>query len=928
MIILTNKTAKFSRNKITSIAIAIFLMLSMTASLMLVPSASAHTPPINVPTDAYVVCAPGIVGVGQYTTIVVFLDRYSPTNGGNVGQLLPGFLLNITQPDGSTVIIGPWTCSSAVASDFKTFVPTQAGTYKIVFSWPGATIQPSLAVPTSVDIGDYMEGSTSAPATLVVTQTPVPNWPEPPLPTSYWTTPINSQDRTWSPLASNWLKGTWLNNGYQDEGIAPTTAHVLWTEPITASSPSSPGYAGGIADGRWPGISNNINDYETPWSAPIIMNGVIYYNAPATAQSDRYGYYAVSLYTGQELWYKNGTDNGLNNPYTVATGYTLSESYPTLTEGQLYHYASVNGVGVASYLIMVQGTTWYFLDPATGNLILTLIHVPSGTAATDQDGDLLLYSYNSATGNLLCWNSSQAIPPLGPVGTNQQQWKMREGAVIDAVNDTSWTTAGISTGITANEILPRSGYTMNVTLPTGLSSTGMTILENDQHVPKEIFAPQISGISFPAATTVYGSIGGTITTDTIPIWLATINEHATTYSPFPNETNTQNNNLGFTATLVYNKTITVPLPGMNYTWLLSPVSYDAQVFFVVCQQTTQRWCYSLATGTLLWGPTQAEGAMGYYDQGGGGVYNGIFLECASSFGFAGEIYGYNVTTGQLLWTYNSTAAPYSYESAYGNNMPLTFGAVCDGMVYMYSTEHSPTNPLWRESYVRCINMTDGTLIWKLEDFNMGLSIADGYLVSASEYDNLIYCIGKGPSATTVNAPLNVPSQGSSVMITGSVTDQSPGALADGPKLGYVNGVPAVSDASQEGWMEYLYEQQAIPTNATGVQVSLAAIDPNGNYINIGTATTDLTGAYGTMFTPQVPGTYQIIATFSPTNSYGGSSAETYLGVGPATATPAPTASPLNASAIESSLMSYVIVGVIAIIIAIAIATIFIVRKRP
>jgi len=45
------------------------------------------------------------------------------------------------------------------------------------------------------------------------------------------------------------------------------------------------------------------------------------------------------------------------------------------------------------------------------------------------------------------------------------------------------------------------------------------------------------------------------------------------------------------------------------------------------------------------------------------------------------------------------------------------------------------------------------------------------------------------------------------------------------------------------WMEYLYQQQPMPTNATGVPVSIDVIDANGNYRNIGTATSDTTGAF-------------------------------------------------------------------------------------
>ena len=116
------------------------------------------------------------------------------------------------------------------------------------------------------------------------------------------------------------------------------------------------------------------------------MEGKLYYNSPAVADSNQYGYYCLDLQTGQQIWYKNGTDNGLNNPITSITGSfggilpSLSQQYLRLTNGQLYYYYSVNGQGVLAYLWIQSGTTWYMLDATTGNLILTLINVPGGTA--------------------------------------------------------------------------------------------------------------------------------------------------------------------------------------------------------------------------------------------------------------------------------------------------------------------------------------------------------------------------------------------------------------------------------------------------------------------------------------------------------------------------------------------------------------------
>jgi hypothetical protein len=51
---------------------------------------------------------------------------------------------------------------------------------------------------------------------------------------------------------------------------------------------------------------------------------------------------------------------------------------------------------------------------------------------------------------------------------------------------------------------------------------------------------------------------------------------------------------------------------------------------------------------------------------------------------------------------------------------------------------------------------------------------------------------------------------------------------------------------------------------------------------------DIYGSFGLAWTPPVPGTYQIIATFEGTESYGGSSASAYMVVAEAAESPQPT----------------------------------------
>jgi len=88
-------------------------------------------------------------------------------------------------------------------------------------------------------------------------------------------------------------------------------------------------------------------------------------------------------------------------------------------------------------------------------------------------------------------------------------------------------------------------------------------------------------------------------------------------------------------------------------------------------------------------------------------------------------------------------------------------------------------------------------------------------------------------------------------------------------------------------MEYMFQQRPMPTDAKGVAVKLTAIDPNGNYQDIGTTTTDSHGNFGKSWVPPVPGEYYIIAEFEGSKSYGSSSATTYFVVdqAPTAATP-------------------------------------------
>ena len=278
-----------------------------------------------------------------------------------------------------------------------------------------------------------------------------------------------------------------------------------------------------------------------------------------------------------------------------------------------------------------------------------------------------------------------------------------------------------------------------------------------------------------------------------------------------------------------------------------------------------------------------------------------------------------------MWTYEADD-PYQ-EFLFANNWWGKPMFVTDGKIYLGSLEHSPIDPRPRGAPFYCLDAETGELIWRADGlfrqtrWGGRAIIGDSIIAAMDTYDQRVYAIGKGPSATTVTAPnVGIP-QGSSVMITGTVMDVSPGTTSDRVTLRFPNGVPAVADASMSEWMAYVYKQFPMPT-ATGVDVTVDVVDSNGNFRNIGTATTDSTGFYNLAWTPDIYGQYTVISTFAGSESYGSSYAQTYMGVVDA---PEPTAAPDPTPAPQTD--TYVVGTGIAVIAAIAVGVLLILRKK-
>jgi len=326
--------------------------------------------------------------------------------------------------------------------------------------------------------------------------------------------------------------------------------------------------------------------------------------------------------------------------------------------------------------------------------------------------------------------------------------------------------------------------------------------------------------------------------------------------------------------------------------------------------------YNALTGQKIWGPTDPVSAWGSIGHMAYGIAYGRFFAVGSD----GIAHCYNVTTGKLLWTWK----PYNK----GFEAPTSFAllTIADQKLYLTTGEEYLGQPSARGNKLYCIDAVTGQGLWNVSgqyaQNSAVVAIADGYAMTNNCEDNQIYCFGKGLTATTVSASPKVSVYGNSVLIEGTVTDQSPGQTCLGIPAA---GTPAIADEDMAPWMEYLYMQQPKPANATGVEVSLDVLDANGNYRNIGVATSDANGAFSFVWEPDIPGKYTVVATFAGSESYWRSYAETAFNVDEApAATLEPTPAPQSAADLY---FVPAVIGLFVAIIIVGVVMVLMLRKR-
>jgi hypothetical protein len=938
---------EFPRNKSTLTSIVLILLLAISTFAVAIPrtSAQAIAPGFNVPQWTYINAFPNPVGVGQKISILVWTANLPPTGSGAYGDRWSMSAV-VTAPDGTNTTLGPYV-SDPVGDIFLTFTPTVTGNYsfqgftagKLIDETPNG-IDPAALTPTvlanaqayatanNVPIAEaqkavvagaswhrYYLQSMSESVSVNVQSDPIATEIIYPMPTEYWSTPVSQAGHsTWAYVTGDWLGQGIAPNYYgsqipenniggiiNDYTTPPTTAHIAWSTQCNF---------GGVAGN--PQQLNNGGDnyygyqsYETMFANCIIMNGRLYYNTPNPPE---YGFACVDLTTGKQLWYQN-CSNAYQGTVNMGSGYSPNpiqigsfnkNSYPQLSFGQEMAFDSPNQHGTINTLWSIWtayngSNVWSAFDPFTGNWICNLWNVPgyavsfgSPSLSTDQYGNIMIYTVNNSTKQLTVWNSTNVF-------VNQYQT-----AALSRVGNVSY-------GSSSNSYWfyrPALGAQIDARV------YGNTVYNLSGTIPNTPSSPLLFAVDQADQILIYSTLPNTLGTASYPS-AANYVQYAIGIGP---------NNMG---QVVWS--VTAPRPG-NLTMWFNQNNLGNGVFAMM-QKETRIWMgFSTTTGQQIWTTQQPETTNHMYGISGG-IYNGVLYSGDAS-GTGGHVYAYNVTNGNLMFDYNS--APMGYDG-YWAYAPASISAFSANNIYTSSAEHSPGPNLEAAEYLQDINALTGEQIWNITFFKGGtLAVAGGYLVSLNEFDNQIYAFGKGPTKTTCQTPLGGVIQGNSLTVQGTVMDISPGTTQTQLALRFPNGVPAVNDASMTPWMEYVYYQNPKPTSASGVDVSIKIIDPNGNLNQVSTTHSDANGYYAFEVTPDMtaagPGMYTVLASFEGSNAYWSSQSESSFTIGAAAATPAPTAPPVESTADAYFVPAIAGLFVLIIVVAIVLALLMLRKK--
>ena len=450
---------------------ALILLLAASSAFALGPTVEAQqqpsntvptgvTPDFEVPSQAYLSRRPNPVGLGQTVLVNLWV---MPASGAHRKYL--NHKITITKPDGNTEVV---TMDSYVADGTAWFewIVDQPGTWKFKFEFQGIYFPAGRYIEGQVTTATT--GGQNYPNSVYVKPSATPeisievlsdyvaqSWPPSPLPTDYWTRPVNTEHREWWSILGNypWFGPGGLEwdslypdtNPYYNPSYAfipyvpgPTSAHIVWKRQYEI---------GGLIGGDW-GTASDI--YWSPdwYNRPtVILAGRGYQTVTKPSSSGPSGqayWQCYDIRTGEIYWerplYAGESEPNIieygPSPYVFtceAAGLDIVDrpSKPyllSISGGYLRKYDPMNGAMVGNYSIAPLTTGNYYMN----GYALTVQDL--GAAAGAQRYRLInwttFYTYSNFTQRIIS-NTTYARSSLPTAGLTD--WNVGLGCVVSSV---------------------------------------------------------------------------------------------------------------------------------------------------------------------------------------------------------------------------------------------------------------------------------------------------------------------------------------------------------------------------------------------------------------------------------------------------------------------------------------------------------------
>ena len=380
-----------SRNKSRTTAAAIIALMALSAVAAVLPAFAqkTYTAVPDRETGTVIGVSPKLVGLGQkaLVNIMVYPAPSGPTYYAQdlVGRTAPkggvgNITVAITKPDGKKDTFMPVDysleqvgleiagLSQIVGSLMFYYEPDQVGNYSFSASFAGWRYNTDGQYASLNLTVWYKPSSTTKSATLSVQEDIVlggilNGYPWIPLPTGYWESPVQTNNREWAAISGDWPQASYDAGvtKYNPYSTAPKSSHILWKREVVMS---------GLPGGVWGSLPYDSQNYP---AVAAVMDGKLYQNGPKSNE-----FSCVDLRTGKTLWTATGSVSLMQNLDPVfQTASQLNEGF------------------IDKWLWGTTSTTWTRYDPFNGAVLQTITGVPSGSMSTMwAEGDPIVWVTN------------------------------------------------------------------------------------------------------------------------------------------------------------------------------------------------------------------------------------------------------------------------------------------------------------------------------------------------------------------------------------------------------------------------------------------------------------------------------------------------------------------------------------------------------